>query len=91
MPPLCGSVLLAYGKPAKISHTESVNNVRIAFTCKQYFTFTFTLRLCLISTATVRADSQSRRINEVQCSKKTQGNLYVPLIGATAATANKQT
>lgn len=39
MPPLCGSVLLAYGKPAKISHTESVNNVRIAFTCKQYFTF----------------------------------------------------
>lgn len=49
------------------------------------------LKLCLISTATVRADSQSRRINEVQCSKKTQGNLYVPLIAATAATANKQT
>lgn len=39
MPPPCGSVLLAYGKPAKISHTEGVNNVRIAFTCKQYFTF----------------------------------------------------
>lgn len=39
MLPLCGSVLLAYGKPARISPADTVNNVRTVFTCKQYFPF----------------------------------------------------